>query len=270
MLWSLPVLGLSLLACGDPDPVERPPPFPEPEPEPLRCLGAPPCEVERRIAVDPDGPGGEPPVMVAYDHAEVTRRVRLAKMGQESDLSVAVRLLLGEVGPERLLINEHAREESLAVLSTVSNRLDPAAWNPEDKPARPWPGCEQGASFAGCARPDQYLGLRAWRALHPAEHVPEDQLLPAVEASVRAWWLLATGAAEDPTGGATSFVHRCGGAAYGQPTTACDGVGDDDVEGAEPSTGPVVFRGPQAWDEDEGRYRMWRRHQVEFERKSAE
>ena len=266
MSWPVFLLWSALFGCAESPPAVRPPPaVAAPDPvEPPVCLGTPPCEDERAIEVDLARVGGQGVATVAYDHAEVVRRVRLARMGEESDLSVAVRLLLGEVGAERLLANQHAMEEALAVLATVRNRLDPAVWNPEQRPAAPWPGCEAGARFAECARPDQYLGLRAWRALHPEAHVPADQLEPAVVVAVTAWWLLSTDAAEDPTGGAVSFVHRCGGEAYGQPTTHCDGAGEDDVEGAHPSTGPVVFRGPLRWDPEQGRYLMWRKHQVEY------
>ncbi len=258
MLWMIPAYWL--LGCVAQPPADRPPPTRSQVPTPeLVCLGEPPCEEERFVSVGDQE--------VPYDHLEVTRRVRLAAMGEESDLSVAIRLLLAEVGPVRLLENEHGDEEALAILSTVNNRLDPEIWNPEARPADPWPGCEEGATFASCANPEQYLGLRSWRALHPEEHVDEGLLEPAIHAAVSAWWRLSTGSAEDPTAGATSFVHRCGGAAYGQPTTACDGEGEDDVEGAEPHTGPVVFRGPKSWDDAQGRYRMWRRHQVEFARR---
>ena len=257
---TVPILISLAFGCAvEAPPRERRPPPPraiEAEAASVACLGDPPCEEERVVVVEGTS--------VAYDHLEVTNRVRLAAMGEQSDVSVAVRLLLGEIGAERLLNNQHAQEEALAVLSTVHNRLDPAAWNPEGKPAQPWPGCETGSTFARCADPEQYLGLRAWRALHPAENVPSEQLEPAVEAAVAAWWALQSGLAEDPTAGATSFVHRCGAPAYGQPTTACDGLGDDDVQGANPATGPVVFRGPKSWDPDQGRYEMWRRHQVEY------
>lgn len=212
------------------------------------CLGRPPCE--EPVTIEVDG------VEVVYDHAEVTRRVRLAAMGDESAVSVAVRLLLGEVGPERLIRNRNAREEAVGVLATVWNRLDRERSDPEGRGARPWPGCEAGAEFAKCANSGQYRGLRTWRALHPAEHVDPQHLSAAVSQAVAAFWLLESGRLPDPTEGATSFAHRCGGRAYGAHARHCDGVGDDDLPGASLSTGPIAFRAPWRWDAERGLYRQ--------------
>ena len=78
-----------------------------------------------------------------------------------------------------------------------------------------------------------------------------------------AYWLIETGVARGASKGATSFVHRCGGVAYGLSTDHCDGVGDD-VAGAEPTKGPLVMRGPGRFLARLGHYSLVDRSIVDY------
>lgn len=200
------------------------------------------------------------PEMLVYDYLEVVEPVTVADLGEIHDLSLSVRLILGEVGADRLLLNRYGPVEAMAILYSVDNRRDPAAYNPHNQPGAPvFPGCAPEMPKGRCADPAEYLGLMSRRALRPAEVYAPSALKAAVDRAAMVWWLKEQGWAGDPTGGATSFVHRCGGKGYGQTTRHCDGHAgnpEDDTPGAEPSTGPLVFKGPQRWDEDRGVYRL--------------
>jgi hypothetical protein len=222
------------------------------------CIGA--CAGERRLVPRI----GEHEETVAYDYREVTRTIGPAQLANESDLSIAVRLLLGEVGPSRLVESAHGLDEALAILDSIANRRDPEAYNPDGR-ARfsGFPGCGPEGTFATCANPEQYLGLRGKRALAPTKHIRPELLEAAVDRAVLAYWLIETGVARGAAKGATSFVHRCGGAAYGLSTDHCDGVGDD-VPGAEPNKGPLVMRGPGRFLRHLGHYSLVDRSVIDY------
>jgi hypothetical protein len=173
-------------------------------------------------------------------------------------MSLTVRMALGEVGADRLVRSRNGLIEVLGMAWTVRNRLDEAVYDPEARGNDPFPGCGPQGRFATCAQPRQYRGLEAATALDPTRVDPA-LLVPAVDIAVLAWWIYATHALPDPTVGATNFLHRCGGTAYGAPTERCDGwMGrnrSDDVRGARPTTGPLVFKAPGAWD-PRGWYRL--------------
>src|SRR5262245_49133149 len=100
------------------------------------CVGA--CQGERRVAsaVAPY------PGAVAYDFDECTRTITPAQLAKESDVSIAVRLVLGEVGPSRLVDSEHGFDEALAIFDSIQNRRDPATFNPDGKARfQGYPGC---------------------------------------------------------------------------------------------------------------------------------
>jgi hypothetical protein len=186
------------------------------------------------------------------------------------DWAVAVRLVLSEVGADRVLQNRYGLIEAMGVIETVKNRMDPAAWNPEGvRGLSPWPGCGPGRTFADCANPQQYYGMSRDRALRPASaYGDREMLLAAIDTAVSAWWLLDSHVVTDVTNGATSFGHYCGGAAYGQPRAACDGSGD--VAGANGVTGPIVFSGPRGWSKSEGRYNMGVTQKIDYRRASSD
>lgn len=211
----------------------------------------------RTVRVDPGRIGGRgEAVWVTYDLPEVTRTLNGPDLRAESDLSLAVRLVLGEVGIGRLIQSEHALEEAVAILQTVDNRLNPATSNPRNKKGvKAWPGCGKNGSFHTCADPTQYIGLTNPQALDPVPAASRAQLEAAVDTAVEAWWITRHGRVGDLTNGATGFLHRCGGTAYGSPTTWCDGVGND-KEGARPSEGPAVFRAPGKFNADKGWYEL--------------
>jgi len=180
-------------------------------------------------------------VWITYDLGAVTRRVRRAEMPAEPELSVAVRLALSEVGPHRLLESRYGVLEAAGIYESVYNRMDPAVYNPQGaERVAIFEGCGDEGAFGTCANPDQYLGLRMPIARNPGD---DPRTTQAVDQAVLAWWLLQQGILEDVTQGATNFVHRCGGAAYGRVTMACDGKGTD-VPGAKSTTGPILFKAP--------------------------
>lgn len=223
------------------------------------CVGDPPCVDPRAVWFDHTaaglGPGGQ---WVVYDLDEVTRPLRRRDLVAESELSLTVRLGFGEVGPDRLVRSRNGLTEVLGMAWTVRNRLDETAFDPEGRGSDPFPGCGSIGRFGTCCNPAQYRGLASARALDPTR-VDEPLRVAAADVAVLAWWLYATGAVPDPTHGATNFNHRCGGTAYGAETERCDGWmgrdGRDDVRGARPTTGPLVFKAPGAWDR-RGWYRL--------------
>jgi hypothetical protein len=201
--------------------------------------------------------GGE---WITYNYEEVTRPVQAADLSFESELSLAVRLIVSEVGADRLLVNRNGLAEGIGILYTVDNRLDPLVYNPENHPNAPdFPGCGPGGTFGTCADPEQYLGLLTWRALNPRSHYDDRLLEEAVAVAVLAWYLQENGLVEDITGGATNYVHRCGGAAYGMKTYHCDahlGAPARDVPGGKPFTGPTVFKAPSVFMSRKGFYAL--------------
>jgi hypothetical protein len=285
-------LAVLLMACVEP-PVEElaePPPMPpwlyvEHDPlvpeRPLEaldawqdgedpCLGGAECLERRELWIDLDelgiGGGSE---WIAYDVHELTRPIRSSWLRIESELSVAVRLVISEVGADRLVVSRYGLLEALGVLATVRNRRDPAVYNPENIEQAPvFPGCGLGASFNACANAAQYNGMETWRALDPTRHYPPDVLQAAVDLAVVAWWIHDAELLEDFTGGATNYVHRCGGAAYGLSTHHCDahmGRPERDVRGAEPSTGPLLLKAPGRWLAHRGFYALYESRRVEYD-----
>ncbi len=235
------------------------------------CLSDAGCPFARDVFVDFDAFGVEGRVggeWITYDYDEVTRPVTPTQLLEESELSLAVRLIVSEVGADRLLVNRNAMLEAIGILYTVDNRLDPVAYNPDNRSDAPlFPGCGSAGTFAGCANAQQYLGMGTWRALSPASRYDEAVLEAATDAAVTAWWLQGHGYVRDFTQGATSYVHRCGDAAYGKPTTACDahlGRPEGDVKGGNPFTGPIVFKAPGPWT-SHGHYAMVDVRQVEYD-----
>lgn len=234
---------------------------------------AAPCADRREIFVDYDALGidgqlgGE---WIAYDYAEVTRPLAYRELESEPEISLAVRLILSEVGADRLITSRNALLEGIGILYTVDNRMDANVYNVQNMPNAPWfPGCGANATFAACANASQYLGMSTWRALDPERHYDPDVLGPAIDVAVLAWWLQEHHYVDDITEGATNYVHRCGGAAYGMTTPHCDAhVGNssrDDVRGANPFTGPIVFKGPVVWSEHQGFYPLRESHRFDYD-----
>jgi len=235
----------------------------------LLCAGEPLCLEQRWVEVDYEALGfaWSGADWIAYDLDEVTRSLSVGALDDEPALSVAVRLLLSEVGAARLPQTKNGLIEAVGVLYTVKNRLDPAAANPLAVPGhRGFPGCGEGGTFSTCANPRQYLGLRTWRATRPASGYPDWLIERAVDRAVIAWHLMEQGLVPDYTGGATNFVHRCGGAAYGETTWHCDGSmarGVRDTPGAVSHTGPISFMAPHELAPG-GYYRMRETVQIDY------
>jgi hypothetical protein len=184
---------------------------------------------------------------IGYDADEVSRPLPYSALRREREISLAVRLIVAEVGADRLLDNLNGVIEAIGILYTVDNRRVREIWNPLDARVRPFDGCGEGATFASCANREQYNGMGTWRALAPRSGYDPTLLAQALDVAVMAWVLQETGTVEDFTQGATNYVHRCGGSAYGQSTYHCDGSrarGIVDMPGAKAHTGPTLFRAP--------------------------
>ncbi len=196
--------------------------------------------------------GREQRVEVVYDVRAVIRPTTFSALEQAPEWTVGVRLLLGEMGVWRLRTGRWSLLEGVGILETVNNRFEPDLSNPlRIEGVRAWPGCGVGGTFTSCIDPEQYLGLNSARALRPAEAVSDRQeLLEGLDRAVAAWFVYEEALLGETVSGATSFVHRCGGSLYGAPTTRCVGPG------AEPSRGPILFRGPSVWLADKGRYAL--------------
>lgn len=211
--------------------------------------------------------GGE---WIAYDFDEVTRPLQQRELIDESEISLAVRLIISEVGADRLLTNRYGLLEAIGILYTVDNRLDPLVYNVQNVPNAPsFPGCGPAGTFGSCANAQQYLGMATWRATNPSKHYKDQVLEPAVDLAVLAWWLQEHGYVADFTDGATNYVHRCGAAAYGMTTWHCDAhtgnTSRDDIRGGNPFTGPIVFKGPTAWGPRQGFYGLREARRIEYD-----
>lgn len=236
------------------------------------CPTAAPCGTARDVFVDyePLGvgmpSGGE---WLTYNYEAVTRRIDPSEIEDEPELSLAVRLILSEVGADRLLANRYGLMEAVGILYTVDNRLDQTAYNPEDRVRAPvFPGCGPDGDFARCINAAQYLGMSTWRALDPGARYEPAMLEAATDVAVVAWWLQERGLIADFTQGATNYTHRCGAAAYGMTTHHCDrhmGRPARDVRGANPFTGPLVFRTPEVFLERAGFYSLYVSRWVDYD-----
>jgi len=230
------------------------------------------CSDVREVYVDydalgiPQMSGGE---WISYDYSEVVSPLGFSDLRGESELSLAVRLLISEVGADRLLMNRYGLLEAVGILYTVDNRLDPSAYNPESYAEAPiFPGCGPNGSFYECINAEQYLGMSTWRALTPERHYKPEVLESAVDVAVVAWWLQQHRWIEDFTDGATNYVHRCGATAYGLTTHHCDAhIGNParDVPGANPFTGPIVFKAPTVFLQRKGFYGLHESRRIEFD-----
>jgi hypothetical protein len=221
-------------------------------------------EVSVDVAPFTSMPGKE---RVGYAIDEVLRPITVDQLKRLPEWALAVRLILGEVGVGRLHGSRWGMLEAIAILETVNNRLDPEAWNPEGVPGmRAWPGCGEDGTFSSCASPNQYYALRDRRALDPgAMERDKAALLHAIDVAVAAWWLHATHAVSGVSDGATSFIHRCGGTAYGENTPYCDGSpSTPDIPGAEGSTGPLVLKGPASYHRSLGRYTLEIKRRIDY------
>lgn len=236
------------------------------------CPDAALCPSARDVFVDYDALGVEQPSggeWLTYSLDAVTRPVDYANLADEPELSLAVRLILSEVGADRLLSNRYGLLEAVGILYTVDNRLDQAAYNPEARARAPvFPGCGPDGDFASCINAQQYLGMSTWRALDPGSRYEQGLLEAATDVAVVAWWLQENRLIPDFTQGATNYTHRCGATAYGMTTHHCDrhmGRPRDDVKGANPFTGPLVFRTPEVFHERKGFYSLYVSRWVDFD-----
>ena len=212
---------------------------------------------------------------LTYTPSELLRRVRKRQLSDLDEASYAVRLIISEVGADRLLKSAHGLEEALAILHTVGNRLDPAIYDPDGAGVKPYEGCGPLGSFNDCANPIQYLGMATSRALKPLEAYNRDMIIDTTDIAFVAWTLYNEGLVPDFTGGATVYVHRCGGTAYGRSTWHCDGNdsrGIQDIRGANPHTGPMVLSAPISSADGGGQYlasrgyyNIRRTHTVDYE-----
>lgn len=265
------LLGAALLvACAPGDGAPRAEPI---APQVVRLTPPPPEPAGyREVLVDAVAlglPHAEADVLL-YDAFPLTRALALDELLDEAQLSLAVRLLISEIGADRLVLSRNGIVEALGILQSVRNRLEPAGYNPEDRADAPvFEGCGPEGSFATCVvQPHQYLGVTTQRALAPRDVYDPELLEAAVDRAVLAWWLFDRRLVPDVTHGATNYVHRCGGAAYGMTTPHCDGhMGRPrrDVAGANPYTGPTMFQAPARWRPTRGYYALEASRFVHFD-----
>jgi hypothetical protein len=191
-------------------------------------------------------------VSVVYDREAVAGPTTLEALPTKPEWVSGVRLLLGEVGAWRLKTGRWSLLEGVGILETVGNRFEPDLANPlRKRGVAAWPGCGPGGTFATCIDPAQYVGMASDRALRPRDAVPDEAvLLAGMDVAVAAWYVYEEALLGEITAGATSFVHLCGGAAYGKPSSGCAEAGGD------PNRGPALFRGPSAWNKAQGRYTL--------------
>lgn len=200
------------------------------------------------------------PAVLGYDLHALSRAIQASDLPREPELSVAVRLVLAEVGPDRLLSSRWGLVEAMGVLRSVRNRLDPAVYNPDGHAnLSPYPGCGPEGRFATCARPGEYQGLSSDAALRPGALWSEPLLVAAVDRAVLAYWLEGQAQLGDPTEGATRFEHRCGGRSYGEAISRCE------LRPREAVTGPIVFSRPDRLLEGRGYYALQESARVDFE-----
>ena len=196
-------------------------------------------------------------IWVEYDYEEVTRPLAWGQdaAGQreilraESDQSIAVRLLFGEIGADRIIQNANGMWESVAALQTIDNRItimtDPElGGNPDglyDRRGEPphwgsnWEEESEHTFSAVATAEGQYYGLYSSRGIDPQRFylaprsegrpplMTQDAFTQAVDLAAVAYELQSSGQIEDITignleeligkpreVGAVYYAHRCG------------------------------------------------------------
>jgi hypothetical protein len=210
---------------------------------------------------------------VEYDYEEVTRSISEEELLNESEQSVAVRLIISEVGADRIVDNQNGLYEGVGICWTVENRLRPEIYDPERYGVAPYGGGGEEGTFISVATSGrQYRGIKSSLGLSPYDYYlgsPSEEKLPeAVDIAVVAYGIQSgnnTGSVniEDITQGATEigaveYRHRCGPPghdAYGHYTTECDEQSEI-LDGAHPHKGPLIFlaKNPKKFNIEEGYY----------------
>jgi hypothetical protein len=194
---------------------------------------------------------------VEYDYEEVTRPLewrenaeeQRAILREETNQSIAVRLLLGEIGADRIIQNANGMWESVAALQTIDHRItimtDPAmGGNPDqliDIDGNPphwgsnWRNESEHTFSAVATAEGQYYGLYSSRGIDPQRFylaprsggkpplMTQDAFTHAVDLAAVAYELQSSGQIEDLTVGtlgelvgeprevgAVCYAHRCG------------------------------------------------------------
>jgi hypothetical protein len=212
-------------------------------------------------------------IWVEYDFEEVTRSISEEELVNESEQSVAVRLIISEVGADRIIDNQNGIWEGVGILWTVENRLDPAAYDPMNYGADPYGGGgEEGTFISVATSGTQYEGIKSPVGLRPIEYYLgsdiEEEFHEAVDIAALAYGLQSGNNTEsvhieDITKGATEigaseYRHRCGPPgheAYGHYTTECDEQSEI-LAGAHPHKGPLIFlaKNPDDFIKEKGYY----------------
>jgi hypothetical protein len=223
---------------------------------------------------DVDALSGE--IWVEYDFEEVTRSISEEELLNESEQSVAVRLIISEVGADRINDNQNGIWEGIGILWTVENRETYLGMNPEElirlglRPdQRPTWGDRIPEFINIVTAPGQYLGIYTDRALSPLSeysYLSPGSLQQSVDIAAVAHELQSSRATGDITHGAIDlekpgaieYRHRCGPPgheAYGDYTTRCDDP-EEIKRGADPYKGPLVFLGLDSFNKEVGGYNV--------------
>jgi hypothetical protein len=239
-------VGGMLVGCGEvtpspegdtPTPTEvctNTPPPTDPPPPPTTPPG------HRTVAIEANGQQ----LSVQYPYQDYLLQTSGTEWANLSQAEVGFRLVLGEVGAERLLKNQYALAEGVGVVYTVYNRLNPAVYDPQEKGVWAYAGCGPGGSFVSCATANiegdyQYDAMGTAAALDPRSVLTsnpffgtygEEKLAEAADVAFAAYYLAANQVVPDPTGGAVQFAHN------------------------PPATGPAIFYAASVFDPEVGNY----------------
>jgi len=215
-------------------------------------------------------------IWVEYDYEEVTRSISVEELANESEQSVAVRLIISEVGADRINDNQNGIWEGVGILWTVENREAYLGMNPDElirlglRPdQRPTWGDRIPEFMNIVTAPGQYLGIYSDRALTPVteySYLSSASFQQSVDITVVAHKIQSSGVTGDITHGAIDlekpgaieYRHRCGPPshdAYGDYTTKCDEP-EEIMRGADPHKGPLVFLGLGTFNEEVGGYNV--------------
>jgi RHS repeat-associated protein len=198
-------------------------------------------------------------VSLNYNYAEVTKKISKEELGSQREFAIAVRLIIGEVGADRLVANKYGIHEGIGILNAVRNRLNPDIYDPESRGVRPYSGCGESGSFTSCVvvgAAVQYPGILTQRGLNPRAKYKENILGPVADRATIAYYVYSRGV--DNTNGATEYRHRCGppgSVSYNRETYYCDKEPNpDDIPGSDPYSGPLRFLGPKRFLPSKGFY----------------
>lgn len=211
-------------------------------------------------------------IWIEYDYEEATRPVTKEELPNLSEESVAIRLIVSEVGADRLVTNRNGLLEGVGICWTVENRLIEEVYRPGPQPQRPYGGGGESGTFISAATSGtQFTGLNTSMGLDPrafsSGYVSEGDFKRALDIAAVAYEMQS---GNNPAGleipditkgatvGAVEYRHQCGPPGedvYGEYAPSCDEPAEI-AAGADPYKGPLVFKAkdPRNYNEEGGYY----------------